>query len=76
MSWVSTMGRKFIAAYTEGLVMTCPMHRAAALLAESDRAGDYQPDGQAPAAIGTSQHNVRASLRPEFAGLLDARSRH
>lgn len=52
--WVSTMGRRFWQAYSEGLVMTCPLHRA----------GDTDPG--LPAAIDGSQDNVRASLRPEY----------
>jgi len=57
------MGRKFIAAYTEGLVMTCPMHRA-----EAFDGTDGQSAGTNPAAIDKSQDNVRATLRPEYAG--------
>jgi len=63
MSWVSNMGRKFIAAYTEGLVMTCPMHRAEAFFA-----ADEQETGPMAAAINKPQDNVQAALRPEFAG--------
>lgn len=64
MSWVSTMGRRFLQAYSEGLVMTCPLHRADVLYG----AGDTHPaDGNMPAAINQSQDNVRATLRPEFA---------
>jgi len=58
MSWVSTMGRRFLQAYSEGLVMTCPLHRAG----DTDTA-----QGAMPAAIDRSQDNVRATLRPEFA---------
>lgn len=28
MDWFSTMGRRFLLAYTEGLSMTCPHHLA------------------------------------------------
>ena len=52
MGWVSTMGRRFLQAYSEGLTMTCPMHRAEAM----------------PAAIDRLQDNVEVTLRPEFAG--------
>ena len=69
MSWVSTMGRKFIAAYSEGLVMTCPMHRAEVFF----NAGD-QATGHAPGAIDKSQDNVRAALRPEYAGVFTAQA--
>ena len=55
MSWVSTIGRRFLQAYSEGLVMTCPLHRA----------GDIETS--MPAAIDQSQDNVRAALRPEVA---------
>jgi hypothetical protein len=59
MSWVSSMGRRFLQAYSEGLVMTCPMHRGAA---------DHGLDaGKLPAAIDRPQDNVRAALRPEVA---------
>ncbi len=60
MSWVSTMGRRILQAYSEGLVMTCPLHRA----------GDADPAAvgvNLPGAINQSQDNVRATLRPEFA---------
>ncbi len=63
MSWVSTMGRRFLQAYSEGLVMTCPMHRAEVLNASS-----------APAAIDQPQDNVQASLRPEYAGSYQAQA--
>jgi hypothetical protein len=52
------MGRRFIQAYTEGLAMTCPLHRA------EDTNASF---GAMPAAIDRSQDNVRAALRPEFA---------
>lgn len=52
MSWVSTIGRRFLQAYSEGLMMSCPMHRV--------------PD-ELPAAIDQRQDNVRAALRPDFA---------
>lgn len=56
--WVSKMGRRFWQAYSEGLVMTCPLHRAE----------DTEPGvAGLPAAIDGMQDNVRASLRPEFA---------
>lgn len=72
MSWVSNMGRRFLHAYTEGLVMTCPMHRAEAF---SDTFNaDGQTGGQTPAAIGQSQSNVQAALRPEYAGSYQAQS--
>lgn len=58
MSWVSTIGRRVLQAYTEGLVMTCPMHRACDTNSEA---------GAMPAAIDRSQDDVRVSLRPEFA---------
>ena len=58
MRWVSTMSRRVLQAYTEGLVMTCPLHRA----------GDTLPEtGGLAAAIDRSQDDVRATLRPEFA---------
>ncbi|WP_420383072.1 hypothetical protein [Novosphingobium sp.] len=56
------MGRRFLHAYTEGLVMTCPLHRA-----EMFFNGQDQP-GTQPAAIDKSQDNVQATLRPEFSG--------
>jgi len=28
MDWVSTFGRRFLIAYTEGLAMNCPRHLA------------------------------------------------
>jgi len=68
MSWVSSMGRRFLHAYSEGLVLTCPMHRAEAFFDHDDQAG-----GQMPAAINTSQDNVQASLRPEYAGYAGVR---
>lgn len=58
MSWVSTMGRRFLQAYSEGLVMTCPMHRAA------------MDDLLLPAAIDRAQDNVHAALSP--AGRIEA----
>ena len=63
MNWVSTMGRKFIQAYSEGLVMTCPLYHG-------DMLQTGRTDGaerQSPAAIDQSQANVGASLRPEYA---------
>jgi len=58
MNWVSTVGRRFLQAYSEGLVMNCPLHRA----------GDTDPSvGVMPAAINGSQADVRVTLRPEFA---------
>lgn len=81
MSWVSTMGRRFLQAYSEGLAMTCPQHRAGDLL---DAAGvniaetGFDPGvPRMPAAIDLTQHDLRAALRPEFAGALDpASTRH
>jgi hypothetical protein len=67
MSWVSNMGRRFLLAYTEGLVMTCPMHRAEAFFSGTDAPS-------APAAIDRPQDNVQASLRPEYAGSFQAQS--
>lgn len=29
MDWISSFGRRFVQAYTEGLAMSCPMHRCA-----------------------------------------------
>ena len=51
------MGRRFLQAYSEGLVMTCPLHRDV----------DTDVSGAMPAAIDQAQNNVRATLRPEFA---------
>ena len=48
MDWISTFGRKFIHAYTEGLAMTCPMHRCSS---------------ETPAAIDMRQDNVRAAVK-------------
>ncbi len=63
MSWVSTMSRRFLQAYTEGLAMTCPLHRELGLY----HAEEQGTDGVMIAAIDRSQHDVRAALRPEFA---------
>jgi hypothetical protein len=54
------MGRRILQAYSEGLVMTCPLHRAI----DADPADGAM---HMPAAINQSQNNVRATLRPEFA---------
>jgi hypothetical protein len=59
MSWVSIMSRRVLQAYTEGLVMTCPLHRAGDTL---------------PAAIDRSQDDVRAALRPEFAASFEGQA--
>jgi hypothetical protein len=65
MSWVSTIGRRFLQAYSEGLVMTCPLHRA----------GDSDPAvGAMPAEIDRSQDNVHAALRPEFAASFEGQA--
>jgi hypothetical protein len=58
MSWVSTIGRRFLQAYSDGLVMTCPLHRDV---------DTFSSAGAMPAAIDRSQADVRANLRPEFA---------
>lgn len=71
MSWVSTMGRRVLQAYTEGLAMTCPLHRAGDIL---EQAGDMLPTDGMAAAINRSQDDVRASLRPEFAGAFQAQT--
>ncbi len=65
MSWVSTMGRRVLQAYTEGLAMTCPLHREVELLG---------PTAGMAAAIDRSQDDVRSALRPEFAGTFQART--
>jgi hypothetical protein len=46
MNWISTIGRKVLVAYTEGLTMKCPMHRT---------------PGDTPARIDALQDNVRPS---------------
>ncbi len=58
MSWVSTFGRRFLQAYTEGLAMTCPLHR------EIDGMDGGTP---LPASINHPQDDVHAALRPQFA---------
>jgi hypothetical protein len=65
MSWVSTMGRRFLQAYSEGLVMTCPMHRAS----DTDTTG-----GLNAAAIDQPQDNLHAALRREVAGSYQAQA--
>jgi hypothetical protein len=65
MNWVSTVGRRFLQAYSEGLVMTCPLHRAV----------DTAPSGGVmPAAINGSQADVHAALRPEFAASFEGQA--
>ncbi|WP_353227100.1 hypothetical protein [Novosphingobium sp.] len=59
--WVSDMGRRFLQAYTEGLAMSCPMHRSDM---DSDMAASV---GMMAAAIDQSQADVRGSFRPEYA---------
>ena len=63
MSWVSTMGRRFLQAYTEGLAMTCPLHREL----DAYHNEDHGSDGMMIAAIDRSQHDAHAALRPEYA---------
>ena len=64
--WVSDMGRRFLQAYTEGLAMSCPMHRCDM---DSDMASSLGTSTLTTmaAAIDQSQADVRGSLRPEFA---------
>jgi hypothetical protein len=69
MSWVSTMGRAILQAYSDGLVMNCPMHRC-----ETDIASVAGPTASQPAAIDRPQDNLRAALRPEIAAALDAQA--
>jgi hypothetical protein len=65
MSWVSIMGRRVWQAYTEGLAMTCPLHRA----------GDTHPDTAGmPAAIDRTQDDVLVTLRPEFAASFEGQA--
>lgn len=52
MDWISDFGRRFWQAYQEGLVMSCPIHRAAA-----DRSAD-----RAPCDIGMQQYDVAEAL--------------
>ena len=68
MSWISTVGRRVLQAYSEGLVMNCPMHRHHADMASGSTAGAM------PAAIDQPQDNLRAALRPEIAASLGART--
>lgn len=61
MSWVSSMGRRFWQAYSEGLVMTCPLHRAG-----------MDADAVLPAAIDRTQDNVQTALRTSIAARIEA----
>ncbi len=45
MDWISSFGRRFVQAYTEGLTMSCPTYRCS---------------HDMPAAIDQRQDNVRA----------------
>jgi hypothetical protein len=65
MSWISTMGRRVLQAYSDGLVMSCPMHRCETDIASISGASQ-------PAAFDRSQDNLRAALRPEAAAALKA----
>ena len=65
MSWVSTMGRRFLLAYSEGLVMTCPMHRA------DDGA---ETGAMTPPAIDQLQDNLHAARRRDVAGSFQAQA--
>ena len=81
MSWVSTVGRRFLLAYSEGLAMTCPQRRAGDLLETTGcniaDANSETAVPRTPAMIDLAQHDLRAALRPEFAGALDpASTRH
>ncbi len=70
MNWVSTMGWKFIQAYSEGLVMTCPLYHGE-LLQTGRTDGADRPS---PAAIDQSQADVGASFRPEYAEVVRAQA--
>lgn len=52
MDWISHFGRRFWQAYQEGLVMPCPIHRAAA-----DRSAE-----DTPCDIGLRQYDVAEAL--------------
>lgn len=64
MSWVSTFGRRVLQAYSDGLVMQCPIHRAElALFGHIDNPLGTPPvtgdtGTSTPAAIGLRQDDV------------------
>ena len=59
MDWISDMGRRFWQAYTDGLAMSCPMHR---VICESDPEAN-----QSPCHIDMRQHDVHVALQQSSA---------
>lgn len=59
MDWISSFGRRFWQAYTDGLCMTCPTYRCEGEASAADT----------PAAIDRRQDDVRA-VRIEYAAIV------
>ncbi|MCW1384141.1 hypothetical protein OLX02_15060 [Novosphingobium sp. KCTC 2891] len=55
MDWISAVGRRFWLAYTEGLVMTCPVYR---IVCDNDPAAK-----DSPCHIDMRQYDVHVALQ-------------